>query len=841
MSMNRLKSIFHPEWYKLICITFCLFASIPLFGSAITPFLKLFHLYTIAVLAVDCFNERRIFRNKGRWLLAFFVIFYGVTLLTNLNLLNFSGISDFGYVFAALTVLYSYGDSDGKKPTVISTFFCILISLCNAVGIWMFFTKFFYYDKQTEAFIGMYVHENRLCGVWGNPAVQGMTSFIGICLALILFATLKNKKWRIAFSVMVVINFFTMLLSNARASIYSFVLLCTVFAFICFIKNDKSFKRFCLSAVASVLVAVVAFSACRVSQFGISLVDFGHDEYLQNIDEDFDKDDDEDGKNKRPSIGRLDTGLNGRGELWQNGLVIFSKKPVFGHGLNNINHAFEENGIDAMEISGNLHNVYLDVAVAFGVLGLILLIGFLLIMFGNVKKVIKYTNSDLYFQVAVTAACIVGFMLYGMVDSSMMFSMYPTSLIFWYIMAHLARLAEQANRENGHYRTEPLQLLEERFLQKRNKTKKSICFVNDSLGGGGAEQILVNVSSAMAENGYDVTVLTLWADGELEQKLDPRVTLKTADPFDFKILKRIQHWINRHCMPKRFYNFLFLDKRYDFTVAFLEGLSTILVSDTKLSDDGKRFAWVHIDFKEQNWTLPFYRNLKAQIKSYQPFDRIFCVSETVKTSFDEIIGCGEKTFVQHNLVDTRQVEEKANTPCPDIRPDGLLLCSVGRLNPQKGYDRLINIMSRLKSENIACKLWILGEGALRTDLEKQIKELGLDGDVSLLGFKDNPFCYAAQSDVFVCSSRAEGYSTVITESLVLSKPIVSTLCAGVREQLGDNEYGIVTENNEDALFEGVKRMLSDSSLREHYAKKAKERSGEINYSTILKQYLDIFA
>ena len=54
--MNRLKSIFHPEWYKLICITVCLFASIPLFSYAITPFLKVFHLYTLAVLAVDFFG-----------------------------------------------------------------------------------------------------------------------------------------------------------------------------------------------------------------------------------------------------------------------------------------------------------------------------------------------------------------------------------------------------------------------------------------------------------------------------------------------------------------------------------------------------------------------------------------------------------------------------------------------------------------------------------------------------------------------------------------------------------------------------------------------------------------
>lgn len=842
MTMNRLKNIFHPEWYKLICITVCIFASIPLFSNAITPFLKIFHLYTLAVLAVDFFGERRLFRNKGRWLLLFFVLFYAVTLICNLNLLNFSGISDFGYLFAALSVIYSYGDSDKEKPTKISAFICLLLTICNAIGIWMFFTKFFYYNKQTNAFIGMYVHENRLCGVWGNPAVQGMTSFIGICLALILFFKTKKIKQRVPLSVFVVVNFFTMLLSNARASIYSFVLLCAVFAFACFVKNKRTFKHIVISAAASLLVALVALGVCKISQSGISLIDYGHDKYLQTIDEDFDKDDkDKNDKYNFPSIGRFDTGLNGRGELWQNGLTLFLDKPFFGHGLNNINHALEQNGIDRMEISGNLHNVYIDVVVAFGIVGFVLLALFFLIMFGNVKKALKYNCADRYFQIAITAACIAGFMLYGMVDSSMMFSMYPTSLIFWYIMAHLARLTEQENRENGHHRTEILQLIEEKFLQKRNRNKKSICFINDSLGGGGAEQILLNVSGAMTAKGYDVTVLTLWADGELESKLDKKVTLKTADPFDFKFLKRILHWMNRHCMPKRLYNFLFLDRRYDFTVAFLEGLSTILAANTAVCTGDKKLAWIHIDFKEQNWVLPFYRNIDAQIKSYKTFDRIFCVSETVRDSFTDIIGYPEKTVVQHNLVDTRSVEEKGNLPCPMARPDGLLLCTVGRLNPQKGYDRLINNIAKLKSENILCKLWILGEGTLREELERQIKDLGLCDDVFLLGFKENPFCYAALADVFVCSSRAEGYSTVITENLLLGKPIVSTLCAGVREQLGDSEFGIVTENTEEALFDGLKKMLTDAPLREFYAKKAAERSHEITYDIILNQYSEIFS
>ena len=421
--------------------------------------------------------------------------------------------------------------------------------------------------------------------------------------------------------------------------------------------------------------------------------------------------------------------------------------------------------------------------------------------------------------------------------------MYPVALSFWFILSQLVNIVEDESIRNRQYRPELLYIVVKSMFRKRlrRSTRKSICFVNDSLGGGGAEQILLNVSDALVERNYDVTVLTLCSGGKLEKRLNPKVALETLDPFDFGFLKRVIYWVNRNYMPKRFYNFLFLNYRYDYTVAFLEGLSTKLVAETHTYEKNQKYAWVHIDLKKQNWVLPFYSSPKAQILSYSTFDRIFCVSDDVRKAFVDVIGYEEKTYVQYNLVDTRGISEKALLPCPIERPSkGVLLCTIGRLNPQKGYDRLIRVISRLIHDGIDCTLWILGDGALHADLEKQIKMLKLQEYVKLLGFQDNPFCYALQADIFVCSSLAEGYSTVITENLVLGKPIVSTLCAGVKEQLGNSEFGIVAENSEDSLYEGLYRMISDRELRKYYSIKALARGKEVEYNTILKQYLKIF-
>ena len=84
------------------------------------------------------------------------------------------------------------------------------------------------------------------------------------------------------------------------------------------------------------------------------------------------------------------------------------------------------------------------------------------------------------------------------------------------------------------------------------------------------------------------------------------------------------------------------------------------------------------------------------------------------------------------------------------------------------------------------------------------------------------------SDLFLCSSRSEGFSTVVTEALILGKPVVATNCSGMTELLGDSEYGLVTENNEDALYLGIKTLISDNTLLNHYQKKSQERSRDFD-------------
>ena len=96
------------------------------------------------------------------------------------------------------------------------------------------------------------------------------------------------------------------------------------------------------------------------------------------------------------------------------------------------------------------------------------------------------------------------------------------------------------------------------------------------------------------------------------------------------------------------------------------------------------------------------------------------------------------------------------------------------------------------------------------------------------GFIENPYPYMREADLLACSSVYEGYSTFMTEGLILGKPIVTTDVSGMRELLGDSEYGLITENDDEAFYLGMKKMLTDEDCRKSYAESAASRSGDFS-------------
>lgn len=350
--------------------------------------------------------------------------------------------------------------------------------------------------------------------------------------------------------------------------------------------------------------------------------------------------------------------------------------------------------------------------------------------------------------------------------------------------------------------------------------KKKILFLIPNLKHGGAEKVLVNLVNNLDFEKYDISVQTLFDVGICVQKLRPEIRYIPGFPY--------QPRGNTHIMklfpPKMLYRF-FIRDTYDIVVSYLEGPTARIISGCD-SGGTKKVCWIHTEFLSDAVFARAFRSTAEAASCYRRFDHIVGVSKRVAQSVLKRVGGEMNTSVLYNTNETEQIEEAAEVPIADSRFDEnqISVCTVGRLIAAKGFDRLLNVHRRLLDEGLKHHVYILGIGEEQAALERQMKALGIEKSVTLLGFHKNPYQYVARCDLYVCSSHREGFSTAVTESLVVGTPVVSTDCSGAKELLGENnEYGIVVENSDEGIYQGMKTMLSDPELLAHYKKQAKLR------------------
>lgn len=358
---------------------------------------------------------------------------------------------------------------------------------------------------------------------------------------------------------------------------------------------------------------------------------------------------------------------------------------------------------------------------------------------------------------------------------------------------------------------------------------KKVLFFIDTLGYGGAEKVLVNLVNSLDKGKYDVTLMTIFDVGVNRQYLDKNVKYR----YVFKKLFRGNVILFKCFSPEYLYRKMVGDK-YDVVISYLEGNTTRILSGCPY-EKTKKIAWIHIEMDEKTRFYP-YRSKQECKKCYDKFDNIVGVSQTVVDSFENQLGKYKNISVIYNAIDSEYVKKCADEPLTDIKysDECVNLVSVGRLIEQKSYKRLLSVHKRLLADGIENSLYIIGEGEQRKTLERYIFENSLNETAHLIGFRDNPWKYVKNADLFVCSSWKEGFSTAVTESLIVGTPVVTTLCSGMEEMLGNSEYGLIVDNDEDALYEGVKRLIIDRELYEHYKKNANERGNEFGIEKSVK-------
>lgn len=351
-----------------------------------------------------------------------------------------------------------------------------------------------------------------------------------------------------------------------------------------------------------------------------------------------------------------------------------------------------------------------------------------------------------------------------------------------------------------------------------------ILFLINSLGGGGAEKVLVNLVNNLDKTKYEVSLQTIFNNGVNIKDLNKNVRYIPG----LKIMPKGNVVFFRMFSPKKLYSF-FIKDDYDIVVAFLEGVASRIVSGCT-NKNIKKIAWIHGEHDNiQQISYPFGSKLKAE-QAYNSMDKIVCVANTVKENLLSLLNITVPVEVFYNVNETNKIIEQSNETVDEkILDDTINIVSVGRLIDVKGYDRLIKIHKKLLDNGIKNKVLILGNGNKKEQLIQQTIKFGVKDTFCFMGFSRNPYKYVAKSDLFVCSSRREGFSTAVTEALICGVPVVSTNVSGANELLGyNNEYGIVTDNDEVALYNGIYKMITEKGLLEYYRKQAKIRGEEFS-------------
>lgn len=360
---------------------------------------------------------------------------------------------------------------------------------------------------------------------------------------------------------------------------------------------------------------------------------------------------------------------------------------------------------------------------------------------------------------------------------------------------------------------------------------KNILFVVDNLVMGGITKVITNLLVNLDPEKYNIDLLVLHYYEDMNVKIPEYVNIIEGNKFFSSVdvsIKRIMKEKNVSEFFKKLSLVIslksgrirnkivearknILTKKYDTEIAFSDGFSHIFVAN---GDTPNKIAWMHTDISVQNDSKRYYNLVKESLKK---MNMSVCVSDRVREVYKSYYDLDDdKIQTIHNIIDVDEIKNKGNEKIDiEFSKDVINLISVGRLESQKNYERFINVHKKLIDDGYKINSYLIGDGLEKEKLENTIKEQKIEDTFFMLGRKDNPFPYVKKADLFILSSILEGLPTVLYESIILGVPCVSTEVAGAREILKD-KYGLITKNDDEALYCGIKKVLDDKKLLDTY-------------------------
>jgi len=374
--------------------------------------------------------------------------------------------------------------------------------------------------------------------------------------------------------------------------------------------------------------------------------------------------------------------------------------------------------------------------------------------------------------------------------------------------------------------------------------KKNISILIYSLSSGGAERVVSILLDKLKEK-YNITLVlmnnTIFYDIPKDVEV---VYIEKSNPNESGIKKFLKLPILGLKYKK-----LLEDKKIDVSLSFMVRPNYINAFAKFFGSRAKTIICERSMFSFQFG----YKNIQSflnrlLVKLYNFADLIVANSKGNKEDLKKNFKIKTEVKTIYNVLNIEQIRRKKEENV-DIEKKDFTFITIGRIDEGKNHKLIINAI-----KNIDAKLWIIGDGHLKKELEGMIKNLKLQNKVKLLGKQSNPYKFLSKADAFVFSSNHEGFPNVLLEALACELPIISTDCrSGPREILAPNsdftkqatdieiaEFGVlVPVGDVKKMADAMKMIIEDENLRNRLRKKALNRAKDFEIDKIIKEWEEI--
>ncbi|MCQ2387261.1 MAG: glycosyltransferase [Clostridia bacterium] len=357
--------------------------------------------------------------------------------------------------------------------------------------------------------------------------------------------------------------------------------------------------------------------------------------------------------------------------------------------------------------------------------------------------------------------------------------------------------------------------------------KKKIAILQTALTIGGIEKTLVSLLDVVDYEKVDIDLYLLERKGEFLSEISNKVNVKGLKGFSGSKRKALKYFcafkFKKAFFELKKYKMLYPKVRknnyyeqylkllprnefcsYDKVIVYnsnsvLSSMIAIYQINAK-----EKYIWVHNDLGNS-----YDANL------FNKFDKIICVSKGIESLFLSYYPiCKGKTDIAYNILDEKELKDKSLEIIDDFDYTKISLVSVGRFAREKGFQFVPDIVNKLVKEGFDFNWYLLGDGPLFNSVQERIKKEKI-ASLKLLGLKTNPYPYMKNCTIYVQPSLSEGLCTTTNEAKYLCKPIIVTNVSGMKEQFThDKDAYIVDDISVDAIYNGIKFMLSNKEYRE---------------------------